>query len=358
MVMTQALPVVIEVIRGATVESRHRGSIIAVEPDGSVVAQVGNPELITSTRSAIKPFQAIPLITSGAADRFNITARELAVACGSHSGEALHTYTVARLLARIGLDEHALKCGPHRPLGEETALKLERQGSTFTQLHNNCSGKHAGMLATAVHLGLSTDDYLSPTHPVQRTVAAMLAQFAGVTAELPIATDGCSAPTFALSLKSLALAFARLVMPWKGAASNFKTTADFTEGSKRVIAAMTSQPEMVGGTKGRLDSDLMRVTRGRLVAKIGAEAVHGIGVLPGPRFPRGLGIAVKIEDGSRRALDPTVIETLSQLELLSDSELLDLSQYHRPMLQNCRALTVGHITTVFDIGVERKSTSK
>lgn len=351
--MKNVLPIIVEVRRGTTIEARHRGAIIAVEPDGRIVAQLGDAEVETSTRSVIKPFQAVPLITTGAADRFKVTPRELAIVCGSHSGEALHTYTVARLLARIGLDENSLQCGAHRPMSEEAAIKIESEGLSFTQLHNNCSGKHAGMLAIAVHQGLTLDDYISPDHPVQQAVIAMLCRFIEAPAPPPIAIDGCSAPTFGLTLRSVALAFSRLAMPWDDGQSFLGKGPDLGEGVKRVVAAMTSQPEMVGGTKGRVDTDIIRAARGKLVCKIGAEAAYGIAVLPNSSFPRGLGIAIKVEDGARRALEPVVIETLAQLGSLSDRELQELASYHRPAVTNHRGTVVGEVRTVFDLGLTR-----
>src|SRR5215813_5074254 len=143
--MEHALPILAEVTRGPIIEARHRGAITVVEPDGPSIAGLGNDGLITSTRSTIKPIQAIPFITSGAADSFNVSERELAVVCASHEGEKIHTEAVADLLARAGLDESALRCGPQQPYNQETANELESSGAPFTQLHNNCSGKHAGM---------------------------------------------------------------------------------------------------------------------------------------------------------------------------------------------------------------------
>ena len=204
-------PVLVEARRGAIVEARNRGAIVAVESDGRVITQLGNPEMIISTRSAIKPIQAIPFITSGAADRFQVSGRELAIVCSSHSGESFHTETVEALLSRIGLDESALRCGAHPPYDEETRKRLECSGVKFTQIYNNCSGKHTGMLATAVHLGLPLDDYVAVEHPIQREIISIFTQLAGLDTDIPIAIDGCSAPTFGVPLQSLALALARLV---------------------------------------------------------------------------------------------------------------------------------------------------
>ncbi|HXG63933.1 MAG TPA: asparaginase [Blastocatellia bacterium] len=352
--MDDRLPVLAEVRRGAIVEARHRGAIVVAEPDGRIVARLGDAELATSTRSTIKPIQALPLVISGAADRFQFSSRELAVACASHDGEPIHTETVARMLERIGLDETALRCGAHAPYNEEAARALEAEGRPFTQIHNNCSGKHAGMLATALHNGVSIEDYVSPAHPVQRGIITTLVRLGDLAEPLPTAVDGCSAPTFAVPLRSLALAFARLVNPWNGH-SPLPLGSDFAEAAKRVVAAMTAHPEMVGGTKDRLDTDLMRAARGALICKVGAEAVYSIGVLPCSRFPRGVGIAIKMEDGSYRGLGPAVIETLAQLGVLDQSQQAQLTSYHHPVLKNRREVEVGEVRPAFDLEFNRKS---
>jgi L-asparaginase II len=327
---------------------------VAVEPDGRIVARLGDEALAVSTRSCIKPIQAIPVITSGAAERFAIDSSEIAVICGSHDGEPVHTAKVAALLARIGLDESALLCGTHRPYSEKAAADLERQGLPFSQLHNNCSGKHAGMLATAIHMGFPLKDYVSPDHPIQKEVAATLASMAGLGRGITIAIDGCSAPTFGVPLISLALAFARLANPWSVNPAGGSRPAfgpDVAPAVKWIVAAMAAHPDMVGGSEKRLDTDLMRAARGRLISKVGAESVHTLGVLPNERFPRGLGIAIKIEDGSKRAVGPVVIESLAQLGILRRPELDSLAEYHQPHVLNHRKLRVGEVRAVFDLGI-------
>jgi L-asparaginase II len=346
--MSEKLPVMVEVRRGQIVEARHRGAIVAVEPDGRALACFGDDSLITPTRSAIKPIQAIPLITSGAADRFQITSRELAVICASHDGEPIHTEAVSELLAKIGLSQDALMCGIHPPYSKEIAREMERRSIAPTQVHNNCSGKHAGMLAVAVHSGVSTSDYIWPDHPVQRAIISIFTRISGLRSTPPIAIDGCSAPTFGVPIKALALSFARIANPWSG---HDPPVLDWkeAEAAKRIVAAMTAHPEMVGGTKGRLDTDLMRTTGGKLIAKVGAMGVYAIGILPGKVFPRGLGIAIKIEDGSREALAPAVVETLVQLGVLDQREKQQLASYHLPTVKNRRGLAVGEIRPVFDL---------
>jgi L-asparaginase II len=361
-------PVLVEVRRGAIVEAVHRGSIVALEPNGKIITELGDINFLTSTRSAIKPFQAIPFITSGAADRFNISGRELAMVCASHSGESYHTKTVATLLERIGLDETHLRCGAHPPYHEPTARQLEREGIKFTQIHNNCSGKHTGMLAICVQRNLATDDYTSKDHPVQREIISIFTRLAGLDENIPTAIDGCSAPTFSVPLQSLALGFARLIeasanydrVAEIGSASLFQVEhldPQFAEAARRVmhaiaarriVAAMTAHPEMVAGTA-RLDTDLMQTARGTLICKIGAEAVHCLGVLPCAKYPRGLGIAIKIDDGAYRGLNSAVVETLAQLGLLDEAQQTELISYHKPTVTNHRGLEVGEIRPVFTL---------
>ena len=340
--MQDDFPILVEVRRGSIVESRQRGVIVVAEPDGRVIKGLGDDGLIIPTRSTIKPIQAIPFITSGAADHFSLDERELAVVCASHEGEAIHTETIAGMLARAGLDEHALRCGAHSPYNAATAKKLEAAGEPFTQLHNNCSGKHAGMLMTAVLRGLEINDYYSLDHPVQREIIKTFARMAGLDEDMPSSIDGCSAPTFGVPLRSLAVAFARLVNP-----SNQDAT--LAAATRRIVTAMMSHPEMVCGTKGRFDTELLRAARGKLICKIGAEAAYVVGVLPCERFPNGAGLAFKMEDGSYRGLGPTVVETLAQLGVLNEEEVKPLATYHRPVVENHRGLNVGEIRTVFEL---------
>jgi L-asparaginase II len=352
--MSNELPVLAEVRRGTIVESRHRGAIVLADPEGKVLSQIGDARLVTSTRSTIKPIQALPVITSGAADHFNLTSREIAAACASHEGETIHTETAAAMLARVGLDETALRCGAHAPYSPEAARQLERDGLPFNQLHNNCSGKHAGMLVTAVHRGLSIEDYVSPAHPIQREIIKTFSRLADLDEDLPTAIDGCSAPTFGVPLSSLAVAFARLVNAASRGESETVLDSNMAEAAKRVVKAMIEYPEMIGGTKGRFDTDLLRAAGGKLVCKVGAEAVYSVGVLPCERFPRGLGLAFKMEDGSYRGLAPAVVETLAQLGVLDEAEVTRLAPYHRPVIDNRRGLRVGEVRTIFDIGFDEQ----
>src|SRR6478672_512918 len=214
---SQQIPIaepLVEVRRGAITESRHRGHITAVEPDGTIVSYLGAPETVTFLRSSAKPFQALPLVVSGAADHFGFTDEEVALACASHNGEPIHTVIVASMLEKIGLGPEALKCGVHEPYSAKAAADLRASGKSPTPLHNNCSGKHAGMLAVARHLSAPIETYDHPENPVQLAIGRVVAQFSGIPLEdLSVGTDGCGVPVFGITVKAMALAFARLVSP-------------------------------------------------------------------------------------------------------------------------------------------------
>src|SRR4029453_12220425 len=243
----------VEVRRGAITESRHRGHVAVVTPGGSIVSYAGDPANVTFLRSSAKPLQAIPLLLSGAADRFGFTDREVALACGSHNGEPIHTELAASMLRKIGLGPEALKCGAHEPYGTEAALELRSRGEQPNALHNNCSGKHAGMLAVAVHLGASIENYDSPENPVQKAIAEAMSKFSDVAVtDMAVGIDGCGAPIFGITIHAMALAYARLISP---PASFDKATRDACD---RIVRVMSEHPELIGGTSDRLDTELMR----------------------------------------------------------------------------------------------------
>ncbi len=340
-----AVPLV-EIIRGSMVDSLHRGFIAVVDSQGQPLAKLGDIETSTWYRSAAKPFQTIPIIASGAAAHWNLSPKELAVITASHSGENIHLETVNSILNKISLNEADLLCGVHAPFDETAASQLKAEGRFPDQRHNNCSGKHSGMLAFAKFLGQSTTNYISPSHPIQQQILKVVAEFAELsTGEVTIAIDGCSAPVFGASISVMARSYARLVgARFTNIASQLATAAE------QVVEAMTEFPELVGGSLGRLDTDLMRATRGQIVSKVGAEGVQLLGVKPCRQYPYGLGIAIKIEDGdTRRARDPVVIETLRQLGVLNDDELAMLSAYNDKAVYNHRQIQVGEIRTCFKL---------
>ena len=348
MSQTQEIPLaepLVEVRRGAITESRHRGHVAAVEPDGNVVASLGAPNAVTFLRSSAKPLQALPLLLTGAAERFGFSDEEVALACASHNGEPIHTKIVASMLEKIGLGPEALRCGVHEPYGLEAAAVLRARNELPNVLHNNCSGKHAGMLATALQLGAPIENYESPENPVQIAIAKVVSQFTDIQVEdFAVAIDGCAAPIFGVSVRAMALAYARLVSP----PSNFdKATRAACE---RIVRVMTKYPELIGGTSERLDTEVMRATRGRVVSKVGADGVYTAGILPCERWPNGLGLALKIEDGDDKRARPTVvIESLRQLDILDDESLEALSRYAFFPVQNRRGDVVGEIRASFKL---------
>ena len=336
----------VEVRRGGITESRHRGHIVAVDGDGAIVAQLGAPETVTFMRSSAKPHQtAIPLITSGAAARFQFTEREIAIACGSHSGQEIHAETVAGMLRKIGLGADALRCGVHEPFDQETARALRERGEQPSVLQNNCSGKHAAMLALAVHLGAPIETYDQPDNPVQLAAVRVISQFSGFPVEdIAIGVDGCGVPVFGLTVRAMALMYARLVVP----PASFD--AETGEACRRVVAAMGAYPELVGGTRERFDTEVMRATGGRVVSKVGAEGVYTAGALPCAVWPQGLGLAFKIEDGEDRRARPTVaIECLRQLGVLDEEALAALTPYASFPIHNHRGDKVGEIRPNFEL---------
>ncbi len=342
---TAAVPLV-EIVRGSMVESLHRGFISVVDSKGRTLAKLGETETPTWYRSAAKPFQTIPLITSGAATHWNLTSKELAVITASHSGEDFHLEAVNSILNKIGLNEADLLCGVHAPFDETTVSRLRIERRHPDQRHNNCSGKHSGMLAFAKFIGQPITDYINPSHPIQQQILKVIAEFADVSAkEVTIAIDGCSAPVFGVNISAMARSYARLV------GARFTNIApNMAAAANQVIDAMTGCPEMVGGSRGRLDTDLMRVTRGQIVSKVGAEGVQLLGVKPCQQYPHGLGVAIKIEDGdTRRARDPVVIETLRQLGALSEEQIAALSAYTNKNVFNHRKLKVGEVHTCFKL---------
>ncbi len=323
-----------QVIRGETVESIHRGHISAVDGDGNEFVSVGDPSMVTYFRSAAKAFQFIPCLTSGAADRFEFADNEIAIAVASHSGEQVHVEIAKRLLKKIGLAESDLRCGIHAPFYDKESRRMIAAGERPTVFHNNCSGKHTAMLALAKHIDAGLDDYDSAESRVQKRILRCVSDFSGVPeSEIAIGVDGCGVPSFALPLSGMARSFSNLAAP-----SNFHSTVQ--SAAKRIVAAMIKYPELIGGTE-RLDTILMNAASGKIISKVGAEGVWLCGILPSEKFPTGLGIALKIEDGDDLYSRSVVaIEILRHLGILKPDDLTELS----PMpIKNRRGEQVGRI---------------
>ena len=318
------------VLRAGHVESLHRGHVAVVDAEGRLLASAGEPRLLVFPRSAFKPFQSFPLVASGAFARSGLGDDALALISGSHGGTDAHAALAAEILARSGLDERALRCGTHTPYDEETAAALRDRREKPGPLRHNCSGKHAGMLLYAHLTGAELHDYVDPAHPVQREIFDRFQELLGEPFIDPNpAIDGCSAPTPRIPLTTLAHAFALLARGQDRAGRPVPALA-------RIRDAMRAHPEMVAG-EGRLDTIVMR-TVANVVCKAGAEAVHAAGLLD-----RGIGIAVKVEDGSRRALGPAAVGALGEVGALGAAVSAALAEQAEQRLQNNAGLDVGVI---------------
>ena len=322
-------PIGVLVLRGARVESWHRVSYAVADGAGRVRHAAGAYERRIFPRSAVKPLQALALVESGAGHRFGVSAAELALACASHSGEACHIAALTGWLARLGLDQNALACGAHAPLHAPSAERLLVAGQTPTPMHNNCSGKHAGMLTLARHLAAPLAGYHRPDHPVQREVATTLAEMAGLDALPAPATDGCGVPTFPMSLAQLAGALARLGDP-QGLGTRRRAACE------QIRAAIRAHPGLVAGT-GRACTAIMTAAP-ELIVKTGAEGVYAAAL---PRS--GIGLALKVEDGAGRAAPVALLALLEALGALPGAARAALAAIARPAIRNHAGEPVGRI---------------
>jgi len=327
----------VEVTRGDLVESVHHAAVAVVRSDGALLSFLGDPNLVTYMRSAAKPFQALPIVESGVLEAEDFGVRELAIICASHSGQPFHTELVQSMLDRIGMSVADLRCGTHYPMHAPTTKAMRAAGVAATPIHNNCSGKHTGMLALSAYLGAADRDYRDTNHPVQQRDLAALAEMADVAPDsIAVAVDGCSVPSFALPLRAAALAFARLLDP-QGVGPERAAAA------RRVAAAMQAYPELVAGDD-RFDTWLMANTPG-LVCKGGAEGYHGVGVT---RDGEALGIVCRVADGdvSGRAVPPLVLEVLAQLGI-QPRESEAAARWRKGVVRNRHATEVGAVRPAF-----------
>lgn len=319
------------VTRGSMVESRHRADIAVTDAEGQVVWALGNPDMMTYWRSSAKPIQAEAVVLSGAADHFGLTDAEIAVMAASHSGSERHTAAVSSILNKLGLSEDELHCGSHPPMDAAAARVLTSSNSEARQVHCNCSGKHAGLLALSVHLDVPIDSYWELNHLAQLVVLEEVVLFTGCpTQRIVRASDGCGVPVFGLSLAEMATAYARLVSPTKLGSAR-------CEAASRVVRSMMTHPDMVAGN-GRLCTDLMTALPGRIVAKGGAEGVYCVGI---PEL--GYGLAVKVEDGNPRALGPIVVAILDRLGITDAVESNRLRYLASIPVYNLHGQQVGSI---------------
>lgn len=347
---------IFELTRGDTVECIHYGAVAVVNAGGKLIAWYGDPDAVTFLRSTAKPFQALPFIERQGHLTYGLTDREIALLCASHSGTDAHVQVVKAIQEKTGVSESDLMCGIH-PLSHQPTIEAMRQrNEPLTPNRHNCSGKHTGMLAF-VRLMMAqggneqTDQpYIDPEHPIQRIIRQTFAEMCALPEqEVRVGIDGCSAPNFAVPLRNAALAFARLCDPEAGGVEPLARQA----ACRTITAAMMSHPDMVAGPE-RLDTCLMETCRGRLVSKGGAEAFHGIGLMPGALGPESpaLGIALKIADGDgrKKVVEAVVLEVLRQLGVLSAAELATLAAFGPTFpIYNWRKLEVGQAYPAFEL---------
>jgi L-asparaginase II len=325
-------PVLVEVTRGARVESRHRGAVAVCDSDGRMVFALGDSDAAVFPRSAIKAFQALPLVESGAADRYGLTKAEIALACASHSGEPIHARTALAMLQKCGRGVGALECGIHWPSNDEAARALAAKSAEPSALHNNCSGKHAGFVCLSCAAGVEPGGYVAPDHFVQREVRAAIEDMT----ETPLAdpgvraVDGCAIPTYAIPLKALAQGFARF-----GAGD--RLTPGRAAATKRIREAVAAHPDMVAGV-GRFDTVAMQALGLRAFVKTGAEGVY-CAALP----ELGLGVAIKCDDGARRAAETAMAALIVRFLPLNESEHAALAPSREQPLRNWNRKQIGLI---------------
>ena len=324
----QRLTLDVVVTRGAMVESRHRVHAAVVSADGELLAAARDPQLRTWWRSCAKPFQVLPLVADGGFDALGWRADELALACASHGGEPEHVALAAAMLATVGLEEGDLACGAHEPLSARGARLLRESGQRLSRLHNNCSGKHAAMLARAVRHGWPTRGYERADHPVQIAALETVAEWTGMhAAAIALAVDGCGITVFGLPLAHMALSYARLA----------RAAREGMAAPSRIVAAMTAHPFLVGGSD-RFDTAIMEAFDGRVLCKIGAEGVHTLALVGAE-----IGIALKVEDGTPRAQYHAVLALLQHLGVAPAVWPDAIREFATPTVRNTRGETVGTV---------------
>lgn len=329
----------VEVTRGGLVESVHMVAACACDARGNTLLETGDVDTPVFLRSAAKPFIAAAAVAAGAREAFGLEQREIAIMAASHSGQLFHLNAVRSILRKIGMPESALQCGAHLPYNEEAAHAMLRRGEEPTAVHNNCSGKHAGILALCRLIDADPSTYLEPGNPAQQSVLAFCARLSDDDPNAwPIGVDGCGIPVYATPLRRAALAFARF--------ASLEGVAPADAVALRVVRdAMIAGPEYVAGA-GEFDSELMRAGAGAIASKGGAEGVHGVAAIP-----QGIGYAAKIVDGAARARAPASIAALRRIGVLDGGQVKNLARYARPVVYNRAGSAVGEIrvaATAFD----------
>lgn len=327
--------ILVKVYRGKTVESVHFGSVAVVDSKGKLIYYLGDPYFVTYLRSSAKPFQAIPVITSGAEKEFGLFQKEIAIISGSHNGQKIHTDIVKSILKKIGLSERYLQCGTHIPHYYTANNIKPPKDKKFTQIHHNCSGKHAGILALCVYYGWDLKSYLNEKHPAQKLILKYISEICEYPKKkIKLGVDGCGVPVHSMPLYNMALGFANLV--------NFKSNdKKISFAYKLIVDSMKKYPQIVSGV-GRLDFALAKASNNVILAKAGGEALNCSGVLT-----KGLGIAVKISDGTRRAIAPALIQALKEMKLLNKTQIQKLKNFAHPQIRNFRGDKIGYIKADF-----------
>lgn len=327
----------VHVYRGDYLESVHYGSVAVVDVCGTLLHEVGDAYCKTFMRSSAKPIQAMPIIFSGAQDKYNFTSDELAVMCASHNGEDIHVNTVRSILKKIGVAEEKLSCGTHMPYYKPSADALIREGKEPLPVQCNCSGKHSAMLALSAYYGWDMDTYIQVDHPCQQMMIDTMSEVTDVPRDdFWLGIDGCGVPVFGLPLYNMALAYARLSRP-------DVLSEKYSKPAEILAQAMYTSSMLVAGT-GRFCTDLMRVMQGKVVAKTGAEAVYTVGIMD-----KGIGIAVKVSDGGARGKELVVLKVMEDLGLITQDELAQLDKYRNPIVKNHHQMITGSMKPAFSL---------
>ena len=323
--------------RSGRIDALHYGSIVVTDPSGSIIHSVNDPNFPTYLRSSIKMIQAIPVVASGAADRFAFNESELSICCASHVGADYHIRTVTGMLEKLGLGEPSLGCGAHEPEDRSERKRLLCSDHSPTQLHNNCSGKHTGMLAACLAMGWPVESYLDIDHPLQQWIYTLMSEYSGIAREnIGIGIDGCSLPNFYMPISGASRLVARFI--------ENSLTSGTHDG--RILQAVAAHPEMINDFGG-FDTELVRVMRGRGIAKRGAMAIFLVGMNTQKYGP--IGIAVKLEDGNMAPMSVVLMRVLESMGVLSPEELEELARFRSVDLRNWRGMFVGQIGADFDL---------
>lgn len=332
-----ASPVLVRVVRGGIVESVHRGDVVEVDADGRELMAVGDPDQTVTLRSTVKPFGLVSLVEAGGIEAFDLSPAELALMASSHSGEDLHVRTLQAMFRRARVSQSVLACGAEgMPLDELTAARLARDGERPGPVRHMCSGQHSVFILLAKLHGWDLDGYWLADHPAQIAYRSAVGRVFGLAPDrIPMAIDGCGVPTYAVALRDVARAYAVLAEPASLPATDPRRAA--AAALTIVRDAMLAHPEMIGGSRDRLDTSLMKALPGRIVSKAGMEALRGVAILPGPRTDGSQrtgpsGLAIKIEDGGgyERAAWAAAVEALRQIGVVDGRSLRELGRYHRP----------------------------